>query len=91
MRILTVRAEINFVGQFGDVDIEAILDIIQDLRIILVRHECDGETFGTETTSTRNTMQVGVRILGHVVVEHDVDTFNVHATTEEIGGDQDAL
>ena len=36
-------------------------------------------------------MQVGVGILGHVVVEHDVDALDVHATAEQVRGDQDAL
>ena len=36
-------------------------------------------------------MQVRVSVLGHVVVEHDVDTLNVHATAEQIGSHKDAL
>ena len=31
-----------------------------------------------------------VLTLRHVVVEDNVDTFNIHATTEQVGGDQDA-
>ena len=29
-------------------------------------------------------MQVGVRVFRHVIVEDDVDTLNVHATSEQI-------
>ena len=36
-------------------------------------------------------MQVGVGVLGHVVVEHDVDSLDVHASAEQVGGDQDTL
>ena len=36
-------------------------------------------------------VEVGVGVLGHVIVEDDVDTLNVHATAEEVGGDKDAL
>ena len=36
-------------------------------------------------------MQVGVGVLGHVVVEDDVDTLDIHATTEQVGGNQDSL
>ena len=46
---------------------------------------------GTETSGSGDTMQVGVGVLGHVVVEDDVDTLDVHATTEQVGGDQDSL
>ena len=35
-------------------------------------------------------MQVGVRVLGHVVVEHNVDPLDVHASTEQVGGHQDS-
>ena len=36
-------------------------------------------------------MQVGVRVLGHVVVKDDVDALDVHATTKQVSGHQDAL
>ena len=36
-------------------------------------------------------MQVGVGVLGHVVVEDNVDTLDIHATTEQVGGNQDSL
>ena len=36
-------------------------------------------------------MQVGVCVLGHVVVEDDVDALDVHAATEEVRRHQDPL
>ena len=33
-------------------------------------------------------MEVSVRILGHVIVEYDVDPLNVHPSAEEVGGHQ---
>lgn len=36
-------------------------------------------------------MEVRVRGLGHVVVENDIDTLNVHSSSEEIGGHKDSL
>ena len=36
-------------------------------------------------------MKVGVGILGHVVVEHDVDTLYVHSSAKQIGRDQNTL
>ena len=35
-------------------------------------------------------VQVGVRVLRHVVVEHDVDPLDVHASAEQVGGHQDS-
>ena len=36
-------------------------------------------------------VQVGVRVLRHVVVEDDVDALDVHASAEEICGHEDSL
>ena len=36
-------------------------------------------------------MQVSVSVLRHVVVEDNVDALNVHATTKQVGGDQNPL
>jgi hypothetical protein len=46
---------------------------------------------GSETPGASNAMQVGVRVLGHVVVEDDVDALDVHAAAKQVGGDQDTL
>ena len=36
-------------------------------------------------------MQVGVRVLRHIVVEYDVDALDVHASAKEVGGHEDPL
>lgn len=36
-------------------------------------------------------MQVTVRIWGTIVVDDDVDTFDINTTAEDIGGDKDTL
>ncbi len=36
-------------------------------------------------------MEVSVCVLGHVVVEDDVDTLDIHAAAEQVGGDKDSL
>jgi len=34
-------------------------------------------------------MKVRVSLVGHVVVDSDVDTLNIDTTTEDVGGDAD--
>ena len=34
-------------------------------------------------------MQVGVTVLGHVIIEHDVDTLDIHSPAKQICGHQD--
>jgi hypothetical protein len=36
-------------------------------------------------------MKVGVGILWHVIVKDDVHSLNVHATTKQVGGNEDTL
>lgn len=58
---------------------------------LLIRNQCDGQSFGTKTTGTSDTMQVGVGIFRHVVVEDDIDSLNIHAATKQIGCHQNTL
>ena len=88
---LDVGGEVDLVGQLGDVHLEPVLDLVEDLGVGLVRHERDGETLGAESTGPGHPVEVGVGVLGHVVVEHDVDALDVHAAAEQVRGDQDAL
>ena len=46
---------------------------------------------GAESSSSGDTMQVGVGVLRHVVVEHDVDALDVHAAAEQVRGHQNTL
>ena len=88
---LDVAAEIYLVRQLGDVHLEPVLDLVEDLGVSLVADEGDGQTLGAEPARPRHSVQVGVRVLGHVVVEHDVDPLDVHAATKQIRGHQNSL
>ena len=45
---LDVGGEVDLVGQLGDVDLEAVLDLVQDLGVGLVGDEGHGETLEKE-------------------------------------------
>jgi hypothetical protein len=55
------------------------------------RDKRDGKTLGTETTSTTDTMKIRVGISRQVVVDSQVDTFDINTTTKDIGGNADTL
>lgn len=40
-------------------------------------------------SGTTHSVEVGVRVLRHVIVEDDVDSLNVHPSAKQIGGHQD--
>ncbi len=61
------------------------------LGVGLVRDEGDGESLGAEPPGAGHPVQVGVRVLGHVVVEHDVHALDVHAAAEQVRRHQDTL
>jgi len=86
-----VSRQVHLVGQFSDAHIESLLDIIEDFGILIVAYKSDGQTLGTETTSTSNSVKVGVGILGHVVIEDNVNSLDIHTTAEQVGSNQDTL
>lgn len=88
---LTVSGNIDLIRQLSYVDNEALLDLIKHFHISLIRHECDRKTLRAEATSAGHSVQIGVRVLGHVIVEHNVHTLDIHTTTEQVGRDQDSL
>ena len=53
--------------------------------------EGNGQTLGTEAASTSDTMEVGVRVSGKIVVDREIDSLNVDTTAKDIGSDADAL
>lgn len=72
-------------------NLEALLNLLENLLIILVADEGDGETLGSETTGTTDTVQVGVGIGGQIVVDSQVDTLDIDTTTEDVSGNTDTL
>lgn len=72
-------------------NLEALLNLLENLLIILAADKGDGETLGSETTGTTDTVQVGVGIGGEIVVDGQVDTLDIDTTTEDVSGDTDTL
>jgi hypothetical protein len=58
---------------------------------LLAADEGDTETLGTETTSTTDTVKVGVGVTRKIVVDGKVDTLDINTTTEDVGSDTDTL
>jgi hypothetical protein len=69
---------------------KASLHVGEDLLVLGGGDERDSESLCSEPTSSTHSVQVGVSVLGHVVVDNDVDTFNVDSSSEQVGGHHDA-
>ena len=86
--------------------LEACFNGLKHLLVSLGADETDGHALGAETTGTSDAMEVGVGSLGegllvrgagilrrvrHVVVDSQVDAFNVNTTSEHVGAHTDTL
>ena len=65
--------------------------LVQNLLILFGADEGDGQTFGTKSSRASDSMQVRIRVFGHVIIEHDVDLLNVDTSAKDLGGDQDTV
>lgn len=72
-------------------NLELLLDAVQHFLILICADEADGNALGAETSGTTDTVKIAVCICWQVVVDSEVDSLNVNATTEDVGGDTDAL
>lgn len=54
MERLTVRGDVNLIWQLSHIDLKAILHVVQNLGIGLVRHKSYSQAFGPKPTSTGN-------------------------------------
>ncbi len=52
MTALTVWRNVYLLRQFSDVDLESVLDLIQDLCIVFIRHERDRQSLCSKSSSS---------------------------------------
>lgn len=88
-------------GELSDFDLESVLDLHQHLLVslglaffaanhllVLSSHETDCKTLGAESSSSSYSVKVGVLAVGEVEVDHKIYSLDVHASTKEIGRDE---
>jgi hypothetical protein len=80
----------TILGELGKLNLEALFDRFENGLVIWATDERDTETLGSETTGTTDTVEVGVGLVGHVVIDRDVNALDVDTTTKDVGGDTDA-
>lgn len=87
--LLNVCGDVYFFWKLCHIHFKPVLDITEDAGIILIRHEGNGQVFGSKDTRTGHVAEVGVRVLGNVIIEDSVDTLSVRSSAKQIGGHQD--
>lgn len=63
---------------------------LEQMMLIALGDEVDGEAEVTESTGSANSMEVGLGVLGVVEVDDDVDGEDVDTTSEQISAHQAA-
>jgi hypothetical protein len=76
-RKLTVGGGVDCGWQLTNLDFEALLDVLKDLLVFVAAYERNGESFCAEPARAAYSVEVGIRVVGHIVVEHYVDLLNV--------------
>lgn len=71
--------------------IKTLLNLLEHILISLVADEADAQTLGTESTSTADTVKVGGCVGGQIIVDGQVDTFDIDTSAEDVSGDTDSL
>lgn len=57
-----VRGRVDRLGQRGDSDGEPLLDLVEHLLVAVRRDKADGETLGSESTGSANSVEVAVGV-----------------------------
>lgn len=70
---------------------KSLLNLLENLLLAVLAQEADGETLCTETTSTTDTVKIAVGVAGEIVVDGEIDTFDIDTTTEDICSNTDTL
>lgn len=76
----------NILGHLVDLGVVEGLNVVQG-SLVLVGHEIDGHTFTTESTTTTDSVNVVLTIVGQIVVDDQRDLLYVDTTSQQIGGD----
>lgn len=75
-------------GHLIDLRVVMILDLLQETGIT-GQHEVDGCSLSAETTSTADSMDVVLLLLGKLKVDNESNLLDIDTTSEHISGDKD--
>ena len=89
--LVHICARVDGRWELFNLNFKSLLCLVQNLLILFGADEGDGQTFGTKSSRASDSMQVRVRVFGHVIIEHDVDLLNVDTSAKDLSGDQDTV
>ena len=76
---------IDMGGELFNLNLKLVLDVVQNILLIISRDEGNCESLGSESSGSSYSVHVLVDLVRHVVVEDDVDLFDINSSSEDIG------
>jgi len=87
---LHVSGRVDLSRKSWNFDDESLLDLVENFSIFLGGDERDGKSFGSESSSSSDSVQISICIQRHVVIDDNVDLLNVNTSSKDVSGDHDA-
>jgi hypothetical protein len=79
----SVKVLVDILGDRVDLGLQLILDFEQ-LVLVLLSNEIDGEAEVAETTRATDSMQVGLRVFGEIKVDNYIHRHDIDTTGEQV-------
>lgn len=67
------------------------MDLLERFFIFIFSHEGDGQPFGAESPGSSHSVQISVAVFRHVIIDHNVDAFDINASAQDVSGHHDAV
>ena len=83
LELCDVEALVNHLGDGADLRAELVLDPVQG-EAVVVRDEVEGDAEVAEAAGPTDAVEVGLRHLGEVEVDDDIDCLDVDTAGEEV-------
>lgn len=76
-------------GHLVDLRVVVLLDLL-DVAGVRGQHEVDCSSLSAESSSTSNSVDVVLLLVGQLVVDDETDLLDIDTTSEQVGGDEHA-
>ena len=88
--VIHIGSLVNGIRQVIDLNLESRLNLIKNCLIFWSRDERDSETLGSISTSSTDSMKILISAIRHVVIDNNIDLFDIDTTTKQVGGNHNS-
>lgn len=70
---------------------KSALNLIKYGSVLVTWNKWNGQSLGSKSSSSTNTMKILISLVWHVEVEDDIDLLNIDTSSEEVSGNHDSI